>query len=113
MSFIQYRVRGDLGRVSLDIINYIKSAGRKIVIDTVDDVIEFYGNMREIMPSLDSRFCKSHGSLVVNLTMIEHIEKNEVKFKNGDSVYIGNHNLSLTKKKYKSYLEETAMVITN
>lgn len=113
MTFIPYRVRGDLRRVFLENIIYIKSAGRKIIVDTVDGVIEFYGYMREIIPLLDSRFCKSHGSLVVNLTMINHFENNEVMFKNGDSIHIGNHNLSRTKKIYMNYLEKIARDILN
>lgn len=108
MLFIPYSVRGDLKTVFLENINYIKSAGRKILIDTADEMIEFYGRMKAIIPFLDNRFYKSHNSLVVNFTKIKSFEKNEVFFINGNSVYIGNHNLSHTKKEYKNYLEKIA-----
>lgn len=111
MLYIPFTVRGDYKKVLLDDIIYINSERRKIFIHTVSEEFSFYGNIKSVIPWLDDRFYKCHGGLIVNFVKINEFEEQRIIFLNGDSVQIGIHNLRLTKKQYRAYMEKIAYLI--
>lgn len=111
--FITFTFRGELKKVFLNDINFIKHKGRKIQVHTIGFTSEYYGCVRDMAAWLDYRFYTSHSRLIVNLANIDAFLEKSIRFLSGDSVPIGVNNLRLTKHKYQDYLRRRAYEIMN
>lgn len=67
--------RKDLISVKYSCIMYIESVLHHIRIHTVDNTIEVYSNMSDIMQKLPDNFCKCHKSYIVNMDYIKKLTR--------------------------------------
>lgn len=73
-----------------DIIFFETYKDHRIRVHTLDEIIEFYGSLKEIAEMLPSYFYKSHRSYIVNINYIKEIDKKTgiMDMKNGEKCYI-------------------------
>lgn len=102
-TYLRYRwLKKDYAIAQNDII-YIQSVGRKLVVKTIDDDIEFYAKISEILPQLDlNKFCQVHKSFVINGIYVKRYTSDSIMMCEGTNIMI-----SQSMKKYvKNWLVE-------
>jgi DNA-binding LytR/AlgR family response regulator len=98
MLFIPLTFDGYCHKVFVDRINYIRSQGRRIIINTKDETIDYYGRLTTVIPWLNDKFYQSHSCLIVNLHNIEEFTDKQVIFVNGSIVNLEFIILEIQKK---------------
>lgn len=88
-------------------ISYFESAGRKLVIFTLDDKIEIYEKLDDLRKKLPEGFLQCHKSFLVNMNHIRRIDKNFILLKNGAEVPISRAKYAETRERYFRYMGET------
>ena len=69
-------------------IIYAESAGKKVIIHTVDDKISIYGAMKELSEKLGGFFYRCHRAYLVNMEHIVSCEDRKINMDNGDVIYV-------------------------
>lgn len=91
---------------SLGEIVYFEGAGRKVVLHTVSERIEFYGKLNEIWERLDKElFTRPHASFLVNMEYIRSIRQNEVIMTNDIVIPISKRFRSQAKREHMLFVE--------
>lgn len=84
-------------KVPLSQILYGENSGRKIILHTKKEVLEFYGKMDDMEKQLGSTFYRCHRGFLVNLEEIEGYDASSISLKNGESIF-------LSKQKYPEFV---------
>lgn len=79
-------------------IYYVESRDKKIIINSVDGVMEYYGKIQELENTLDNSFFRCHRCYIVNMEHITRYNANTIWVKNGDGIY-------LAQKKYTAFVK--------
>ena len=98
--------------VRLENIIYMEKALRKIVLHT--DVadgngykdIEFYGQFRDVIPSLDRRFMHCHRSYIINMDKIVWMAQNTIYLETNTGIYMGRETYRKAYREFHEYLEQ-------
>lgn len=92
------KVAGGYRRVNRDDILYAESAGRKIILHTKQEIMEFYGKMEELEKQLGKGFYRCHRSYLVSLTKVREYDSTSIVISNGERIY-------LAKRKYTEFVQ--------
>lgn len=100
-SFFEYTVGKSIHRIADSEIIYFMCSGKKVLIITKDkEVREFYGKMSDVEKLLDSsRFCVVHKSYIVNLNHVLEFRSDEVLLLNGTIIPISQSMRKVVRKK--------------
>ncbi len=82
--------------IPLEQIYYAESSGRKILLHTESETVEFYGRMQELQRRLGDDFFRCHRGYLVHLMHVSGYDTTTVFLKNGTKVY-------LAKQKYAEF----------
>ena len=92
-------------RVCLSAVIYIEVFGKKILIHTIESIIETRTSLAEIEQMLgDSSFLRCHRCFIVNMGLIADILERDFLMKNGDKVPIRKNGGQKTKEAYRDFL---------
>ena len=92
-----YKVRKKINTLYFDQIEYFESYKRKIFIHTSDEVLEYYGTLKELFEQIDTTyFVQIHNSYIVNMDYIKYVDALTVMLVSGDKI-------AITKKFYKNF----------
>lgn len=84
-------------------IMYIQSTGRKLNVKTIDDDIEFYAKISDILKQLDmNKFCQVHKSFVINGIYVKSYSSDCITMCNGTKIMISQS----MKKNVKNWMLE-------
>ena len=79
-------------------ILYAESRLKKVMIHTNEDVIEYYGTIRELEAELDQAFYRCHRAYIVNMTKIKRYGSDFIIVSNGEQIY-------LAKERYGDFVD--------
>ena len=88
-------------------ISYFESAGRKLVIFTLDGKIEIYEKLDDLRKRLPEGFLQCHKSFLVNMNHIRRIDKKHILLKSGAEIPISRAKYAETRERYFRYMGET------
>lgn len=99
--------RKDLISVKYSCIMYIESVLHHVRIHTVDNIIEVYSSMSDIMRNLPDNFCKCHKSYIVNMDYIKKLTKECIYIEDSkDTVPISRLKFKAVSEKFCEYVGE-------
>lgn len=84
-------------KVPFSQILYGENSGRKIILHTKKEVLEFYGKMDDMEKQLGSAFYRCHRGFLVNMEEIEGYDASSITLKNGEIIF-------LSKQKYPEFV---------
>jgi len=101
----QYSIRKRLYSIYLEQIEYFESFNRKIAIHCHDEVIEYYGNINEVLDKVDSNlFVQVHKSYVVNMDFIKVMEGESITLNSGAKIAITNKYAQAFNISYRNFV---------
>lgn len=92
------KVAGGYRKVNRDDILYAESDGRKIILHTKQEIMEFYGKMEELEKRLGEGFYRCHRSYLVSLAQVREYDSTSIVINNGEQIY-------LAKRKYPEFVQ--------
>lgn len=95
--------------ISQSMIEYIERKERLVEIHTRDNIYEIYSSIREINNRLNTRFCRCHGSFIVNMNYVKEFDGQELEVESGVFIPIGKTYKSIFETQYRKYLENKSM----
>jgi DNA-binding LytR/AlgR family response regulator len=97
----RYRLHGIIHEKALGDILYFSSNGRKILLFTPNNVIEFYGMLDRISANLKEHgFIRIHKSYLVNYAYINELKYTQLTLLNGKTLPISQSQRSSVRKEY-------------
>lgn len=87
-------------------ILYGENSGRKIILHTKKENLEFYGKMDDIEKQLGKGFYRCHRGFLVNLEEIEGYDTSNIFLKNGESIFLSRQKYPEFVKIYMDYLRK-------
>lgn len=101
---ILVRNKGQLRRVPADIVYYIESSNRKVILCLPDETIEFYDKISELEQLLKPDFFRIHKGYLINMRYVERYDRSEVLMKNGDRLLISKYKYHEFVNAYLNYI---------
>ncbi|MCM1040752.1 MAG: LytTR family DNA-binding domain-containing protein [Ruminococcus sp.] len=92
------KVQEGYRRLNVTDILYAESEGRKIILHTKKEKLEFYGKMEELEKNLGEGFYRCHRSYIVSLTEIRGYDSTSISVSSGETIY-------LAKRKYGEFVQ--------
>lgn len=77
---------------------YIESKGRKLLLYSTDESVEFYSKMADMMEILPECFFRVHRSFIINLAQVSSYDRTKVKLKDGTEI-------PMSRYQYKDFLD--------
>ena len=96
--------KGQIRRVPADIVYYIESSNRKVILCLPDETIEFYDKISELEQLLKPDFFRIHKGYLINMRYIERYDRSEVLMKNGDRLLISKYKYHEFVNAYLNYI---------
>ncbi|MCM1175665.1 MAG: LytTR family DNA-binding domain-containing protein [Blautia sp.] len=95
---ILIKAPGGYRRLDTKDILYAESDGRKVILHTKQENLEFYEKMEELEQRLGEGFYRCHRGYLVSLSEVRGYDKANIRMSNGESVY-------LAKRKYSEFVQ--------
>lgn len=103
--FFTYKVGKRNYTENLDRILYFESKGRKVNINTIDQVIECYGTMKTALEQVELQmFVQVHKSYIINMEYLRTIEGEYVILKDERKLPISKKYMPLLNSAYRNYI---------
>lgn len=102
--FYMVKMGTNYKKVLLSQIFYGENNGRKIVLHTKKETLEFYGKMDDLEKQLGKGFYRCHRGFLVNLEEIEGYDNSSIFLKNGESIFLSRKKYSEFVSTYMEYL---------
>ena len=112
-TYITIIKRNRVTRIEVGEILLVERKGRKLLIHTKDEVIDYYEKMENVIPLLDERFYPCLQGCYVNFNHITDMIDREISFDNGESFSIGRANFIKTRQNFILYLKKTYKDVKN
>ena len=87
-------------------IYYAESSGRKILLHTEAETVEFYGRMQELEERLGEGFFRCHRGYLVHMKYITGYDSTTIFLKNGAEVYLAKQKYGEFSAAYLAYLRQ-------
>ena len=86
----RFKIRSRIYSVDINNIDYFEAANKKMIIRTVNQEYEYYGNFESIREVLPDYFLRTHKSFFVNMKNVKNIDFKEMwlSMKDGAVAYI-------------------------
>lgn len=91
--------------VLIENIVYAENNGRKIILHTGEEMLEFYGKMNDLEVELGKGFFRCHRGYLVSLSYVSGYDSGNVYLKNGESIYLAKRKSTEFAKIYRAYLK--------
>jgi len=85
-------------------ILYFEKDLRRIHVHTANEVYSYYGSFKDLEILVDSRFCRCHYSLMVNLDKVKSIKRYVIHLENGEILTVSQRMYLSTKTCYLAFL---------
>lgn len=96
--YMLVKVSDGYRRLNLADILYAESDGRKVILHTRQEKLEFYGKMDELEKTLGEGFYRCHRSYLVSLAEIRGYDSTSIRVSSGEMIY-------LAKRKYGEFVQ--------
>lgn len=96
--FMLVKVQDGYRRLNTADILYAESEGRKVILHTKQEKLEFYEKMEELESQLGEGFYRCHRSYIVSLAEIRGYDSTSIRLSNGEQIY-------LAKRKYGEFVQ--------
>lgn len=96
--YMLVKVSDGFRRLDTADILYVESDGRKVILHTKQERLEFYEKMEELEKRLGESFYRCHRGYLVSLAEIEGYDSTSIRMSNGERVY-------LAKRKYGEFVQ--------
>lgn len=91
--------------IKISDILYVESSGHNISIITSDDEYTYRSTLKEVIKSINSTdFCRIQKSIIINLSYVKEIVKNDIFLTNGSVFTINRYYKKEVLNNYKEYL---------
>lgn len=90
-------------------IFYAESSGRKVLLHTVEGILEFYGRMQELEQKLGKDFFRCHRGYLVHLSQVAGYDNTNIYLKNGEHIYLAKQKAGAFADTYLQYLRRVAL----
>lgn len=97
-SAILIKAQNGVQKIACRDIYYAEVRNRKIILDTQNGSIEYYGKMAELEKQLKNKFVRCHRSFLVHMKYI-------VKYDSANILLEGKQNIPIAKKKYAEFVK--------
>lgn len=87
-------------------IYYLENAGRKIVVHTRQETMEFYAVMTQLEQELGTEFFRCHRGYLVNMDYVVKYDGGSIWLTNGDVIYLAKGRYHAFEKQYKRFLAD-------
>lgn len=91
-------------RIPIEQIQYLESAGRKLLVHMQENTLEMYGRISEMEQELGVGFVRCHKSYLVNMDAAAEIRQKKVLLKCGTEVPISQLRYTETKRVFMNYV---------
>lgn len=92
--------------IPLENILYAENNGRKIVLHTDGEILEFYGKMNDLEEELGAGFFRCHRGYLVSMAYVSGYDSGNIYLKNGDQIYLAKRKFAEFAKEYRRYLKK-------
>lgn len=99
---IQYRGKGKA--ILLNHIYYIESRNHNIVLYLKNEIIEYYGKIKDLEEELEGQFYRIHRGYLINLFHVEGYNRTEVTMANGDRLLLSRYKYDSFVQAYMNYI---------
>lgn len=96
--FMLIKVQDGYRRLNTSEILYAESEGRKVILHTKKEKLEFYEKMDDLEKRLGEGFYRCHRSYLVSLSQIRGYDSTSISLSNGEQIY-------LAKRKYGEFVQ--------
>lgn len=96
--YMLIKVSGGYRKLNMEDILYAESNGRKIILHTKQENLEFYDKMEELEQRLGVGFYRCHRSYLVSLSEVRGYDSSGIILSNGEEIY-------LAKRKYPEFVQ--------
>lgn len=103
--FYLVKIGSSCKRVPFSNILYLESNGRKIVLHTFQEKIEFYGRMNDAEESMGNNFYRCHRGYIVSFAQISGYDSSSIFLKNGENIFLAKKKYSDFVKNYMNYIK--------
>ncbi|MCM1252394.1 MAG: LytTR family DNA-binding domain-containing protein [Clostridium sp.] len=94
-------------RLNLSDILYAESDGRKVILHTKQEKLEFYEKMEELEKRLGEGFYRCHRSYIVSLAEIRGYDSTSIRVSNGEQIYLAKRKYGEFVQTYCGFLQES------
>lgn len=98
LKYMLIKVADGYRKLNIADILYAESEGRKVILHTRQERLEFYGKMEELEKRLGEGFYRCHRSYLVSLSEIRGYDSTSIRMSNGEQIY-------LAKRKYGEFVQ--------
>lgn len=102
--FLLVKTAGAHRRVPVEDILYVENSGRKVILHTRTEKIEYYERMNHLEGLLGEDFFRCHRGYLVALAAVSGYDNTSITLDNGDKVY-------LSKQKYAEFAKRCSQQI--
>lgn len=101
------KVSGGFRKLNIDDILYAESNGRKVILHTKQEKLEFYEKMDELEQRLGCGFYRCHRSYLVSLAEVRGYDSTSISLSNGEVIYLAKRKYAEFVQTYCRFLQET------
>lgn len=104
--FLLVKTGGAHRRIPVEDILYVENNGRKVVVHTRTEKLEYYERMNHLEEVLGEGFYRCHRGYLVALGTISGYDNTSITVSNGDKIYLAKQKYSEFVKLYCRFLKE-------
>ena len=105
--YMLVKVSDGYRRLNLSEILYAESDGRKVILHTRQEKLEFYEKMEELEKRLGEGFYRCHRSYLVSLAEVRGYDSTSIRISNGEQIYLAKRKYGEFVQTYCSFLQES------
>ncbi len=104
--YLLVKIEGKHRRIPVEDILYVENSGRKVILHTKKECLEYYERMNHLQEVLGDGFYRCHRGYLVALSAISGYDHESITVGQGDKVYLSKQKYSEFVKLYCRYLKE-------
>ena len=104
--YLLVKTEGSHRRIPVEDILYVENNGRKVILHTKSECLEYYERMNHLQEVLGDGFYRCHRGYLVNMAHIVRYDNDSIFLSNGGKVY-------LTRKKHNEFVKAYMWYLQN
>lgn len=104
LKYLLVKASGSHRRIPVEDILYVENVGRKVILHTVHENIEYYERMNHLEEVLGEGFYRCHRGYLVALSAVSSYSCNDITINQGDKIYLAKQKYSEFEKVYSQFL---------
>ena len=104
--YLLVKAEGSHRRIPVEDILYVENSGRKVILHTKTECLEYYERMNHLQEVLGDGFYRCHRGYLVALSAITGYDHESITVGSGDQIYLAKQKYGEFVKLYCRYLKE-------